>query len=327
MDWARLTGCQRDAADGLYAAAMAGFLRWLAGRYVRIQDEARKRVPELRDRAHSNGAHRRTPGIVAELAYGWEVFLQFCKEAQILAVDEAESLSTRMWQALGRAAAAQAEQHAAADPVNRFLELLRAAIASGHAHLAGLDGQEPGEPAACGWRQRTVGTGQYERNEWQSQGDRVGWVDDDQLYLESEAAYQASQRMAGPNGDGLSVASKTLYKRMKERSLLVTSEEGRSTTRKEVQGSRKHVVHLRLATLLSGEPGQSSQSGTAGEIRDDSQAPWPDSTGRLSDAAVTIGPQNRAAAAGKNGAGGPVGPVGPIPEPQGTATCGEWGTV
>jgi hypothetical protein len=30
LDWQRLTTCQRDAADGRYAAALAGFIRWLA---------------------------------------------------------------------------------------------------------------------------------------------------------------------------------------------------------------------------------------------------------------------------------------------------------
>src|SRR5262249_23157262 len=34
---ASLTKCQRDAAEGLYAAAMAGYLRWLAGRYGEVR--------------------------------------------------------------------------------------------------------------------------------------------------------------------------------------------------------------------------------------------------------------------------------------------------
>ena len=36
VDWNRLTACQKDAASGLYAQAMSGYIRWLASQYDEI---------------------------------------------------------------------------------------------------------------------------------------------------------------------------------------------------------------------------------------------------------------------------------------------------
>jgi len=44
----RLTDCQRNAATGRYADAMAGFLQWLAGRYESQRERFSHRAQELR---------------------------------------------------------------------------------------------------------------------------------------------------------------------------------------------------------------------------------------------------------------------------------------
>ncbi len=49
VDWQMLTACQRDTAKGLYAQAMAGFLRWLAPRYDIVMAGLREAVAALRD--------------------------------------------------------------------------------------------------------------------------------------------------------------------------------------------------------------------------------------------------------------------------------------
>ncbi len=98
----RLTPYQQDAANGLYAAAMAAFLRWLAGRYEEVQAEMPTRVTELRSRAYRESAHPRTPEIVANLAYGWEVFLRFVLAEHILSEAESQAIRQRSWR--GRSA-------------------------------------------------------------------------------------------------------------------------------------------------------------------------------------------------------------------------------
>ncbi len=60
VDWGRLTDCQAHAGAGHLAQALAGFLRWMAGRYEATQSQFAA-LPELRDRAAASGEHRRTP--------------------------------------------------------------------------------------------------------------------------------------------------------------------------------------------------------------------------------------------------------------------------
>ena len=131
MDWSVLTLCQCDAAEGLYAQAMAGYLRWLATKYKEIQAELKTKISELREQAYLSGQHRRTSDIVANLAVGFHYFLTFAQESGAIDQNQAEELWRRCWSALGEAALAQGEHQADSEPVGRFLELLAAALSSG----------------------------------------------------------------------------------------------------------------------------------------------------------------------------------------------------
>src|SRR5262249_45228374 len=109
-----LTTCQRDAAAGLYAQALAGFIRWLAATYGDVRARLRQEQAELRDKTRTDGQHARTPGIVADLAIGLRYFLDFAKVAGAVNAEQAAALFARGWKAIAEAASAQAEQIAAA---------------------------------------------------------------------------------------------------------------------------------------------------------------------------------------------------------------------
>src|SRR5262249_45056246 len=119
-----LSACQRDAAAGKYAAAMAGFIHWLAPQYDAVRRRLRGEVAELRDRARSEGQHARTPGIVADLALGLRYFLDFALAAGAISEAERADLWRRGWAALGEAGAAQAAQIATAEPAGPLLRPL-----------------------------------------------------------------------------------------------------------------------------------------------------------------------------------------------------------
>ena len=168
MDWELLTRCQDDARAGRYAQAMTGYLMWVAARYDDLIQSRPKRIQELRAQATASpDQHRRTPDIVADLAYGLEAFVNFAREIGALSAPEAEALWHRGWTALGQAAAAQAEHVGSAEPARRFLELLASALASGRAHVTADYGQEPANAATWGWRWRTLtgGDGLQEQHE------------------------------------------------------------------------------------------------------------------------------------------------------------------
>jgi hypothetical protein len=254
LDWSRLSACQRDAAAGVYAAALAGYLRWLAPQYPEIRDGLRGEVAALRERAHAAGLHARTPGILAELAAGWRHWLDYAEASGALDRAERAALDRRVGAALAEAGAGQAEHVAAAEPSGQFLRLLAGALASGRAHFAAPDGGRPADPDAWGWR--------VMEDTWAPLGRRVGWIDGPDLYLEPEAAYAEAQELARHQGESLPVAPRTLWRRLRERGLLATWDAARQrhTVRRTLGGvEARDVLHVRADTLSSGtRPSQPS---------------------------------------------------------------------
>ena len=264
IDAAKLTAAQRDAADGLYAASMAGFVRWLAPQYDSLRDRLAAERTQLRQRAASDGQHARTPGIVADLALGLRHLLDFAVAAGALSAGERAALWERGWSALCEAGSAQAEHGRAADPVEAFVRLLAAALASGRAHVAAPDGGYPDTPAAWGWRRETI----RGSPEWAPQGRRVGWVDGEALYLEPEASFAAAQEMAGAQGEGLAVSVQRLRRRLKERGLLASTDAKRETLtiRRVVEGASRNVLHLDSSCLFAKPDKPDSDGGSSGEM-------------------------------------------------------------
>jgi hypothetical protein len=239
-----LTACQQDAAAGLYAEALAGFLRWLAPHYPTIREGLRAETAGLRDRARGEGQHARTPGIVADLAAGWHWWLDYALAVGALDAAQRAELDRRVWAALEEAGAGQAEHVASAEPCGHFLRLLAAALASGRAHVAAPDGGCPSGADAWGWR--TTGDGS------DPLGRRIGWIEGPDLYLEPEAAYAEAQELARHQGDSLPVAPRTLWRRLRERGLLAgwDAVRQRNTVRRTLGGVRdRDVLYLLAATL------------------------------------------------------------------------------
>jgi hypothetical protein len=233
-----LTACQRDAAAGKYAAAMAGYIRWLAPQYEAIHNRLRSEIAELREKAAGDGQHARTPGNVASLALGLRYFLDFARTVGAIPEVEQAELWQRGWAALAQVAAAHAADILSGEPAALFLRLLSAAVASGRAHLASPDSEHPEDAQRWGWR--PTGT------EWQAQGRRIGWVDGDSVYLEPEAAYAEACELARQQGESFPITPNTLRRRLKDKGLLVTADtaRGKLTVRKTLQGNRREVLHV-----------------------------------------------------------------------------------
>ena len=253
INWQRLTECQRDAAAGLYAQAMSGYVRWLAPRYEDVRSGLRAEHAKLRDVASRSDQHRRTAGIVADLALGLKHFLTFAQEAGALTPEQAEKHWIWGWKALGAAAAEQHQHQIAGEPTLRFRQLLGAVIVSKQAHVAGPDGSEPEQPEALGWQgEERTGPEGIPYITWRPKGPCIGWIDGEDLYLEPEASFAAVQKQGRDSGDALVVSGQTLRKRLHERGLLISTDKKRQvlTVRRTLTGSRREVLHV-LANFLS----------------------------------------------------------------------------
>jgi hypothetical protein len=188
-----LTPHQRRGAEGLYAASMAGFLRWLAADYDAVQARLPAERATLRARALAEltSAHARIPGAVADLFLGLKYFADFALHAG--AVDQVlhEALCRQGWEALLGAARQQSDAVGEQDPARRFLRLVSTAITSGRAHLACRKGGQPPSPERWGWREFEVGTGENARYEWRPQGRQIGWTDSKGVFLDPDSRHSS----------------------------------------------------------------------------------------------------------------------------------------
>jgi len=113
----------------------------------------------------------------------------------------------RAWDALKLLAADQARHMRDADHVTVFLRALRALIRAGKAHLASAAGTAPASFRRWGWRARetfSVAAGAGES--YDPGGECIGWVAEDDVYLDSSASYKAARQWAEQAGISLGVS-------------------------------------------------------------------------------------------------------------------------
>ena len=257
IDQQLLTLAQAAANEGLYSQSMAAYNKHLAPQIDELKIELPQLRQELRAKAAQESSHMRVPDQVASMAIGLQKFLGFALEEKAITQTECQELWQEGWEILMEVAAKQSQYQATEDPVTRFGELLSAALVSGHAHLESAETRDvPKNPERYGWRR--VSSGMNET--WQSQGECIGWLGkDDQIYLQPETAYKCAQNFARVQGDNISMAKNTLYKRMGERNLILINDKGRQTTKQMIGKVRERVIYIDPCLLL--ESGASGASG------------------------------------------------------------------
>jgi hypothetical protein len=114
-----------------------------------------------------------------------------------------------------------ADEHAA----ERFLSLLGSVLSQKQAYLTSPQGGQPDAAGRWGWETMPMFEGQYHPP---SGKPMIGWVQGQDLYLDPEAAYAAVQDLAHEQGGSLGVGAKTVWKRLKEKDLLESADEGRN---------------------------------------------------------------------------------------------------
>jgi hypothetical protein len=300
VNLAALSAAQETGRTGRLVAGLAGFLQWIAAHYEDLRASLPQQLIDFRAQALTEGAHARTPEAVAHLALGWSGFLRFAVAIEALSRDGAERLYQRVWTALRETATRQASQQAGEEPAHRFLDLLSSALAGGYTHLASGTGEVPPNAGAWGWRKTILATGLSERIDWQPRGARAGWLDENNVYLDLEAAHTAVEKVGQATGSPIGVTPKTLAKRLHERGFLASTEQaqGELRVRRTLEGRRRRVLHLKTVSITleeSGQPGQSNHlevdSAHRGRISSDhGWIQWPDCEDRDSESGHRIQP-------------------------------------
>jgi hypothetical protein len=107
----------------------------------------------------------------------------------------------------------------------------------------------------------------FEGKRLQAQGDRIGWLLDDFICLDPDAAFATVQRLASEQHQPFEVTQRTLWRRLRDKGLLVVNQENaknesRHTVKKSIAGKKHNVIQLVLAALDENEGSQSSQNET-----------------------------------------------------------------
>ncbi|HMX25830.1 MAG TPA: bifunctional DNA primase/polymerase [Blastocatellia bacterium] len=241
VNWGQMTKCQQLARGGTFAEATSAFLQWLAteNRIERHFKDFVESVGKLRGEwlVKGNEGHKRSATMLAQLQRAWQVWLEFAADCNALESDEIDGLREAIEIALDKFGQAQGGYQSSENPALRFIELLQAALSSGKGHLAAMDGGQPEREQSdtrevWGWR------------DGEPQGERIGWIVGDDVYLQPDTAYRCAQSF-GLNGEGLTVTSRTLWKRLREAGFLVSCEsEERQTIKKLIGDTRPRVLHL-----------------------------------------------------------------------------------
>lgn len=249
-----LTDLQARASDGAFARSMAGFLEWLRARVDRLESLFEDFRRQVRALLRSNG-HARNPDQVAHLMFGADAFLVFAIECGAISRDDFFSNRRAIWNALVDVARQQIDLQVGEEPATQFLSLLHSAIVSGAASL---------EPAPSSPNSSTGESPSFPNQS----SPRIGWVDGDGVYLDSNAAFAAIQQLAKRQGRELATSLCTLRKRLYEAGALTNVErhvDGQVQSyepKKQIGSKRVRVLHLRADYLdLTEIPGRAGRAG------------------------------------------------------------------
>jgi hypothetical protein len=243
-----LTRMQHAAAKGLLAGATGAFCQWLAPRLDQLAAELPVRYREQRDVIVQGHTHARHPTTLAGLIVTAQVFAEFAADHEVvLGAEWLDNLKA----ALGKLGAEQAQFLQAEDPAIRFMQLIYTALSSGRCHVMPLDELPPSltmHMTGLGWKLRTYGSGEGERQEWEPRGHCIGRFEEGSIYLLPDAAYAAAQRLANEQGCALTVSEPTLRKALDGRGWLLSKNQGREarlTIRKRLpDGSSPRFLHV-----------------------------------------------------------------------------------
>jgi hypothetical protein len=247
-----LTEMQAHGASGLLSVAMAEYIRWLAhdlpGHMQGFEERAKKIQGELAIKGHA-----RMPHIVAELEAAEELYLNFAVKSSVIRADRLAEILKECRNALFAAAKGNRVDSASHGPAARFVALLRSALLSGRAHLVrDYDGVMPAldQPGSLGWRREESYSGS---DSWRPGGERIGYVDGSDIYLDLKLALPVVRRLGRESGDDFEISEFVLRKRLYEAHLLETTDINTAretyTVRHTVLGNQLPFLHFSIKTL------------------------------------------------------------------------------
>ncbi|MGB3331106.1 MAG: hypothetical protein WBA46_19250, partial [Thermomicrobiales bacterium] len=257
VDTGVLSELQQARDDGALACLTSAAIQYIAGHWDEVRDlflETHRKYQERYRTMHMG--HARIPEMVASFTAAAIVWVEVFHQMGICSELERERLVRYFELGILETGQAQADTLHDADPIDNLLDLVRSAVSSGRAHLS--DRETGGEPLGAmryGWRPRLLrGPSLIRQDEYAAEprGDRIGWVDPESgsVYLEPVTTLRVASEVGRAINIHVNMTQRGLGSRLADRSLLRTTDPGRSTARIVAGSSRVRVFHLRLEDVF-----------------------------------------------------------------------------
>jgi hypothetical protein len=251
LEW--LSKAQQRAQSGVYAQAMAGYIRWLAPQMERLKCDSSIRHAQRKKRDQFAEelkqarvvVHERTATTMAEYHVGFAAFVKFAIEVGAIDENRASGLKQTCASVLMDLARAQTSFIRAEEPTQQFIDLIRGALSGGYAHVCSTkDNDVPPDldQTVCGWR--------FDHNKWIPNGKCIGWVERLELYLEPTVAFAIAQELANKQGTSLLLTKSTLYTRLVDKGIALHAQKGHTSYQKKIAGKNKRVVCIKATDII-----------------------------------------------------------------------------
>ena len=206
LDRDKLTAIQKNADCLPYA--MASYIDWIRFNIVEIKEIFPARFRELRERAATEGFHRKLPEQIAFLGFALEMATSFFNEKGALSNNAAAALVSEGWGVFQHLAEKQQQRIKDDDPVALFFEIVSTLILQGQARLENYPGYSGDRIGA---------------------GEQIGWYDSSCLYLLPTAIWHMVQRRCIAENTHFPFSKNVFFGMLKNQKITMPSSTGLSS--------------------------------------------------------------------------------------------------
>ena len=202
IDLKVLTKAQKDAP--LLGEAMRGYIEWLLPQMEELPDRLHTEFLDKRADFQQKAAHGRSGEAAAWLYISFSMMLKYMQYAKVCTDEVAEGLLADAEKVFAHLIGDQNALVEQERPAEIFIEVLQELFATSKVRVDKL---------SAGVAEDMYGV---------SSGERIGWYDNQYLYLLPEITYNAVNQFLAGRNQRISVSSRTLWKHLDEAKLIYT---------------------------------------------------------------------------------------------------------
>jgi len=246
IDLEVLSQLQREVA--YYPEAMRSYLDWLAPKIDKLRSELPDEFAEIREIVRRKSAHLNVAEMVAQLTIGWNLMLEHAEAVGAIGKQKRDRLIKEGFDVLISLGEVQQSRIAGERIGERSIDILKNLMAQKRGYLRDkASGEAPEDYESLGWERRETTEGTYKPHLLPG-AELLGWIDEDFVYLLSEASYKAVARFARDQGAPITISKKGLHMNLKDEGILLPVD-GRIIITKKIAGGTHRVIRIDISAF------------------------------------------------------------------------------